>query len=65
LNFYKNSIPKTALSLPNDRTLNNITTFYLLISILTGPVLKWIISFPYNIRSFEIVTNKYRFSFYL
>jgi len=65
LNSCKNGIPKTALSLPNSRILNNTTTFYPLISILTSPVLRWIISFLYNIRSPEIMTNRYGFSFCL
>jgi len=65
LNSCKNGIFKTALFLPNNRTLNNTTTFCLLISISTGPVLRWIILFLYNIRSPEIVINGYGFSFCL
>src|SRR6266567_3080597 len=62
LNSLRNSIFKTALSLPSGRILKDILTFYPLISILTSPVFIYIILSLYIIRSPKIVTNGYRFS---
>ena len=62
LNSLKNSIPKTTLSLPNSKILKDIVTFFPSTSISTSPIFSGIILSLYNIRSLEMVTNKYRFS---
>src|SRR6266700_4266005 len=61
LNSLKNSIPKTALSLPSGSILKDILILYPLISTLTGPVSIHMILSLYIIRFLEIVTNGYRF----
>src|SRR6266567_3134403 len=62
LNSLKNSIFKTALSLPSSKILKEIIIFLLLIFILTGPISIYIILSLYSIGSPKIVTNRYRFS---
>src|SRR6266702_8539582 len=63
--FYKNNIPKTASSFPNNNTLNNIIIHLPSSSNSINPVLKYIILSLYIIGSPEIVTKGYRSSFYL
>ena len=62
LNSLKNIIPKTALSLPNNKILKVIITPVPLTSTSISPILSYIILSLYNIRSPKMVTNRYRFS---
>src|SRR6266566_8777402 len=62
LNFLRNSIPKTALSLLSNRILKDILTLYPLISTLIGPISIYMILSLYIIGSPKILTNRYRFS---
>src|SRR6266566_8521509 len=62
LNSLRNSIPKTALSLPSGRMLKDILTLYPLISTLISPISIYIIPSLYVIGSPKIVINGYGFS---
>ena len=65
LNSLRNSIPKTALSLPSSKILKEIIIFFPLIFTLTSPISIYIILSLYSIRSPEIATNRYRFFLFL
>ncbi len=62
LNSFKNSIPKTTLSLPSGKILKEVIILLPLIFILTSPISIYIILSLYSIKSPKIVTNRYRFS---
>src|SRR6266702_5526285 len=65
LYFYKNSIFKTALSFPNNNTLNDIIIHFPLSFNSIGLISKYIIPFLYIIRFFKIMIKGYKFSFCL